>query len=170
MRLMSMDKSTKKAIVESVAKADVGPKHLEKARPMEAVQVLEMLADGKSYRQIQKATGVGLDGVARLKARHGAVLEERRKELAKDGFEVMEKARQLLNRKLDDAADDDEKFDKLKPMELTTIYAIAQDKAFAAEDGNKVVVEHVKKGVSVEEAMKAIQEAQKRVKGEAIDV
>lgn len=157
-------------IADSVAKAEVMEVALEKKKPNESVRALEMLADGKGYRAIRRDTGLSFEGIAALKARHGLVLEERRRELAQDGYELMEKYRQLLNAKLDEMANDEGLLAKAQVKDLIMGYAIAQDKAMQAEDGNKVVVEHVKSGPSLEDAKKLIEEAQRQVRGEAIDV
>jgi hypothetical protein len=90
--------------------------------------------------------------------------------LAKDGFELLEKYRLLLNMKLEGLAEDSDLLKKEGLKDLHTGYAILQDKALQAVEGNKVTVVHRKEGPSLEDAMAAIQEAQKRVKGEAINV
>lgn len=158
--------SIKKSVVESEA----SERMLEKRKPDLAVRCLEMLADGDGYRKVKKETGLSFNAIASLKGRHKEALEVRREELAKDGFELLEKYRMLLNMKLEGLAEDSELLKKEGLKDLHTGYAILQDKALQAVEGNKVTVVHRKEGPSLEDAMAAIEEAQKRVKGEAIDV
>lgn len=90
--------------------------------------------------------------------------------MAHDGFELVEKHRLLINKKLDELAEDEDALRKVRLNDLNLGYAMMQDKAFAALEGNKVTVEHVKKGPTLEDALRAIQEAQRRVREESIDV
>lgn len=160
----------KDSIKQSVVESEASERMLEKRKPDLAVRCLEMLADGVGYRKVKKETGLSFNAIASLKGRHKEALEVRREELAKDGFELLEKYRLLLNMKLEGLAEDSDLLKKEGLKDLHTGYAILQDKALQAVEGNKVTVVHRKEGPSLEDAMAAIQEAQKRVKGEAIDV
>lgn len=157
-------------LAESVAAIEVPNGYLEDKKPKACVVALEMLADGKGFRAIREETGLSFAGIAALKARHSRALEIRRGEMAHDGFELVEKHRLLINKKLDELAEDEDALRKVRLNDLNLGYAMMQDKAFAALEGNKVTVEHVKKGPTLEDALRAIQEAQRRVREESIDV
>jgi uncharacterized protein YerC len=161
---------SKTDLKDSVAGIDADARCIEVKKPDRAVRALEMLAQGDGWRLIRRETGVSFAGIAALKARHKEALEVRREELAADGFEVVEKYRMLLNERLEGLADDSEELKKTPLKDLTLGMAVHQDKALQALEGNKVTVVHEKSGPSLEDAMKAIQEAQKRVRGEAITV
>lgn len=155
---------------DSVMSADVPDKALEVKRPKDAVRVLEMLAQGDGWRQIREKTGISFRGIASLRSRHRQALEVRREELAADGFEVVEKYRMLLNEKLEGLAEDNEALMATPLKDLTMGMAIHQDKALQALEGNRVTVVHEKSGPSLADAVAAIEAAQKRVRGEAINV
>jgi hypothetical protein len=158
------------AIQESVATADVRSDALEFKDPVRAVAALEMLAQGEGYKAVSSALSMTFSQITALRGRHVVPLEERRKALGADGFELAEKHRLLLHKKLDDLAEDDEGLRKVQLKDLNMGYAIMQDKALQAVEGNKIVIEHKKVGASLADAVKAIEEAQKRVQGEAITV
>jgi hypothetical protein len=144
-------------IVESVfASKSIGT---EMRDPKKAVYALEMLCNGHGYKEVGEMTGLDFQTVIALKARHGQAIEVRRRQLAEDGFELAEGARLLIKEKMRMLAGSPELLQKEKLKDLSVSYAIYQDKAFIAAEGNKTVVEHVKKGVSLEEAQRVIDEA-----------
>ena len=155
-------------IVSSVNEADASERMLEKRKPDLAVRCLEMLADGDGYRKVQRETGLSFNAIAALKGRHKGALDERRVELAKDGYELLEKYRMLLNMKLEGLAEDAEALKNEGLKDLHTGYAILQDKALQAAEGNRVVVEHKKSGYSLEDAAALIEEARRQVENGAI--
>ncbi len=82
--------------------AEKGRNYLEGRDPAMAARVLDMLADGNSFKEIRKETGLDWETVSRLKARHSMVLEERRKQLAQDALDVAEGLRLLQKEKMAD--------------------------------------------------------------------
>lgn len=143
----------------------------EKKQPREAVLALEMLAEGKNHEDIQRETGLGLAAIASLRARHEMVLEERRKQLATDGYAQAEMLRLLAMKKMEQLAEDPEALKKVNIRDLVISGAITQDKVFAAlGEASRVVVEHKGKGVSLDDAVKAIEEARAKVRAASVEV
>ena len=142
----------------------------ERRKPKESAVALEMLAEGQTFEAVRARTGLNFTAISALRARHETALEDRRKQLAADGFEMAEGLRLLAKQKMQDLADNPEELKKVNLRDLVLPYAIAQDKAFAAlGEATRVVVEH-KKGVSLEDAVAAIAEARAKVKAASIEV
>ena len=79
--------SISKAMAASVAAAGTGHGNRIEARdPERAVKALEMLADGKSYREIKRTLHMDWDTMITLRSRHQATLEQRRMQLAQDAL------------------------------------------------------------------------------------
>lgn len=150
------------------------PRSIESKRPKEVALALELLGHGKSFVAVAKETGIGMNTIAALRERHGVALEEHRSRFAADGVEMAEKLRLLANQKLQQLADNPDQLAETNIRDIVVPYAIVQDKVFSALGENKVVVEHRKEGVSLEEARVAIEEARKKAleekKAESIDV
>ena len=143
---------------------------LERTDPGKATRALEMLADGESFRTIQKELGLQWDTVARLKARHKTLLDERRAVLAEDALEIAEGLRLLQKEKMRMLAEDPEQLARTNIRDLSIPWGIANDKFLAAVGENKVVVEHKSAAPSLEDAMKAIQEAREKLKLSAVEI
>jgi hypothetical protein len=158
------------ALATSVAGVTTGLS-TEKKKPREAVLALELLAEGKGARAVAEQTGLGFEAVCALRARHGVALEERRKRLAVDGWEMAEGLRLLAKQKMADLAGSPEEMKKVNVRDLVLSYGIAQDKGFAAlGEATKVTIEHKGKGVSLEDARAAIEEARARVREASVEV
>lgn len=157
-------------LAASVAEAAGDQRLTEYRKTKECVLALEMLADGKGYREIEAVTGLGHSVISSLKARHAIPLEQRKAMLAEDGFDMAERLRLVVLRKLEMMADDDDQIRKANLKDLVLPWGIAQDKGMLAAEGNKVVVEHTKGKVGLEEAVKAIEEAKRLVNKNVIDV
>ncbi len=155
------------------AVAEVGDRtgnFLERTDPGKATRALEMLADGESFRTIQKELGLQWDTVARLKARHKVLLDERRAVLAEDALEIAEGLRLLQKEKMRMLAEDPEQLARTNIRDLSIPWGIANDKFLAAVGENKVVVEHKSAAPSLEDAMRAIQEAREKLKIGAVEI
>lgn len=147
-------------------------KYVEHTSPKEAALALEMLAQGDYYKEVEERTGIGFTALAGLKVRHQGALEERRASLAQDGFQMAEQLRMLVQKKAEMLADNEDELRKVNIKDLVLSNAISQDKAFTALGENKVVIEHRKEKMSIQDAKKMILDAQIEVKeaDEAIDV
>jgi hypothetical protein len=156
-------------VATSIAEKDLPAGAIERRKPKEAALALEMMAEGKTYDEVEAATGIGYGALVGLKTRHPETLEIRRKMLATDGFQVAEAMRQLVMRKAVMLADDDDQLKKVNIKDLMITGAIAQEKAFGALGENVVRVEHTTKKLSIEDAKKMIEEARAKVRSEAIE-
>ena len=154
------------AVVSSGSNANL----VENRKPVEAALALELLAEGKTYDDVEAATGIGYTALVGLKARHPDTLEKRRKQLAYDGFEMAEGLRQLAKKKMQMLAEDEDQLMKVNLKDLVLPYAIAQDKGFAALEGNTVRVEHTSKKLSIEDARKLIEEARNQIQQGELNV
>jgi hypothetical protein len=143
---------------------------LERRKPKEVALALEMLSLGATYKEVKDATGLGMDVVGRLRARHGVALDERRRQLATDAMEIAEGLRLLQKEKIRMLADDPEALAKTNIRDLTLPWAIAQTKIFEALGENKVVVEHRSGAPSIADAVKAIEEAKRSLNKGAVEV
>lgn len=143
---------------------------LERRDPELAARVLEMLADGESFQAVSRATGLDWETVSRVKARHKMALDERRLMMAEDALEIAEGLRLLQKQKMKMLAEDPEQLARTSIKDLTIPWAVANDKFLAAMGENKVTVEHRSGAPSLEDAMKAIQEAREKLKAGTLDV
>jgi hypothetical protein len=155
------------------AVAEVGDRtgnFLERTDPGKATRALEMLADGESFRTIQKELGLQWDTVARLKARHKTLLDERRAVLAEDALEIAEGLRLLQKEKMRMLAEDPEQLARTNIRDLSIPWGISVDKYLAVLGENKVTVEHKSAAPSLEDAMAAIQAAKDKLRLASINV
>ena len=143
---------------------------IENRKPVEAALALELMAEGKTYDEVGAATGLAYDTLVNLRARHPDTLDKRRKQLAQDGFEMAEGLRQLAKKKMQMLAEDEDQLMKVNLKDLVLPYAIAQDKGFAALEGNTVRVEHTSKKLSIEDARKLIEEARNQIQQGELNV
>jgi uncharacterized protein YerC len=145
-------------------------KLVEKRKPVESVLALEMLAEGRSYTEITEKTGLGVTALSALKARHPMALEQRRSQLATDAWEMAEKLRHLVGKKVEMLIDDEDAMKKVNIRDLVLPYGIAMDKGLQVLGEQKIVIEHRKGRPSLEDAQKAIAEARAELARGAIDV
>lgn len=152
------------------AMAEKGSGYLEGRDPAMAAKVLEMLADGNSFTAIRKETGLDWETISRLKARHSMVLDERRRHLAQDALDVAEGLRLLQKEKMRMLAEDPDQLARTNIRDLAIPWGIANDKFLSALGENKVTVEHKAAAPSLEDAMKAIEEARAKLKASSVEV
>jgi hypothetical protein len=98
------------------------------------------------------------------------VLEERRQVLAQDALEVAEGLRLLQKEKMRMLAEDPEQLARTNIRDLAIPWGISIDKYLAVMGENKVVVEHKGAAPSLEDAMKAIEEARAKLKASSVEV
>ena len=152
------------SIVES------GSRTLEAREPTKAMLCLELLADGSTWQQVADETGWSFTQIGAVKARHEVAIELRKKQLAADGFEMAEGIRLLMKQKMAMLADNPDALAKVNVKDLALSYGIAVDKGMLALGENKMVIEHKAGKPSLEDAMKAIEDARAALQKEAIDV
>lgn len=156
------------AIVNSLATVD--SRSLESRDPMKAMLTLEMLSSGNTWEEIANETGWNFDQISRVRARHGMAIDQRKKELAQDGFEMAEGLRLLVKQKMEQLANNPEALAKTNLKDLVLPYAIAVDKGMQALGEQKTIVEHRTGRPSLEDAIKAIEDARLALQKEAIPV
>jgi hypothetical protein len=152
------------SIVES------GSRTLEAREPAKAMLCLELLADGSTWHKVADETGWSFTQIGAVKARHEVAIEVRKKQLAADGFEMAEGFRLLLKQKMAMLADNPDALSKVNVKDLALSYGIAVDKGMLALGENKMVIEHKAGKPSLEDAMKAIEDARAALQKEAIPV
>jgi len=143
--------------------------YIERRDPVLATQALELLAEGESINTIRAKTGMKWETICRLKTRHRAALDERRAMLAEDALDIAEGLRLLQKEKMRMLAEDPEQLARTNIRDLTLPWGIANDKFLSAMGENKVVVEHKAQAPSLEDAMKAIEEARAKLKAGSLE-
>ena len=143
--------------------------YIERRDPVLATQALELLAEGESINTIRAKTGMKWETICRLKTRHKAALDERRTMLAEDALDIAEGLRLLQKEKMRMLAEDPEQLARTNIRDLTLPWGIANDKFLSAMGENKVVVEHKAQAPSLEDAMKAIEEARAKLKAGSLE-
>lgn len=164
---MSLNEEDKPRLVSPVlleAIAEKSPSSLERRDPVVAAQALEMLAQGCQWEAIRDATQLTFNEISRLRARNRTPIDQRRAELAQDGFEMAEGLRLLIKQKMERLANNEDALDKTNLRDLVLPYGIAVDKGMQAMGENKVVIEHTSRKPSLEDAMRAIKEARENLK------
>lgn len=154
----------------AVARLEGSARLTEVKHPQESVVALEMLAMGASYKEIKEKTGLSVNAVMALKARHPMALDVRRKQLAADALEIAEGIRLLQKEKIAQLANDPEALAKTNLRDLTLPWGISMDKFFGALGEAQTVVEHRTNGMSIEDAQKMIEAARARVKAASVEV
>ena len=144
--------------------------YLERRDPKLAAKIVDMLCAGETFKEISRQTGVGWDTVARLKSRHLTVVEDRKKQLAQDALDIQEGLRLLQKEKMRMLAEDPEQLARTNIRDLAIPWGISVDKYLAVMGENKVTVEHKSAAPSLEDAMKAIEEAKAKLKASSMEV
>lgn len=143
---------------------------MEMRDPKNAMLAMEMLADGSTWEQVSEATGFSFTQISKIRSRHEVAIETRKKQLASDGFEMAEGLRLLIKQKMEMLASNPDALAKANIRDFVLSYGIAVDKGMQALGENKVVVEHKSTKPSLEDAMKAIEEARAALQKEAIPI
>ena len=166
-----MGRKPKDPIALSVAEySNATGNYLERRDPKMAAKLLEMLAEGCTFNEIRQELGLKWETIARMKARHKMVLDERRQQLAQDALDIAEGLRLLQKEKMRMLAEDPEQLARTNIRDLTLPWGIANDKFLSAMGENKVTVEHKAAAPSLEDAMKAIEEARAKLKASSVDI
>ena len=163
-----MSKPISTIILNSIVES--GSRTLEAREPTKAMLCLELLADGSTWQQVADETGWSFTQIGAVKARHEVAIEVRKKQLAADGFEMAEGIRLLMKQKMAMLADNPDALAKVNVKDLALSYGIAVDKGMLALGENKMVIEHKAGKPSLEDAMKAIEDARAALQKEAIEV
>ena len=137
---------------------------LEARDPAKATLALEMLAGGETWEEVSNQTGYSFDQISRIRARHKVAIDKRKEQLAEDGLELAEGLRLLAKQKMAQLAENPDALAKVNIRDLVMSLGIAQDKFYMAAGEAKVTIEHRGNKPSLEDAMKAIEEAREKLK------
>jgi hypothetical protein len=160
----------KKDLARSLVAAAENRRSLEARDPERAARLLEMMAEGRSWKSIVRDEGCDWYTLVGLRARHKSLLDKRKEIVAQDAMELIEGARLLQQEKMRMLAEDDKMLARTNLRDLAMSYGIYADKFFMATEGNRVTVEHKSSAPSLEDAMKAIEEAKAKLKESSIEV
>ena len=166
----SQREEVKKEMLKAIVAAGENKRRLEAINPEKTARVLEMMSEGRSWKSIMRDEHVDWYTLVGLRARHKDLLDKRREIVAQDAMELIEGARMLQQEKMKMLAEDETALRRTNIRDLAMSYGIYAEKFFMATEGNKVVVEHRTGAPSLEDAMKAIEEAKAKLKAGAVDV
>lgn len=142
---------------------------LEISNPQAAARILWMLAKGDTLREIARVTGVNRTVIRRLSWRNEDTLETKRKEFSREFALAAEAYKDLLLEKAERLSENPELLDGISPDKLALAMAITTDKSMALAGMAGVIIE-TRKGASIDDALKAIEESRQRVaKGRVIE-
>ena len=137
------------------------PQCAENTKPHVAAQAMMMLAQGRPYRQIRAATGLGHETIRRLEWNHADTLEEKRKVFSVRFAMIAQEYTDLMFEKAEQLADDPEELKKIQPDKLALTVGIMSDQAAKLSGMATSELEH-KRGMSIDDALMAIEEARVR--------
>jgi hypothetical protein len=145
---------------------------VERSRPELAIRALWMLAQGARISEIAKLTGLGHETIRRLEWNHNDTLETKRKQFSVRYAMAAAEFTDLLFQRAEGLAQDPSELAKISPDKLALVIGIMTDKSSQLTGMATTVIEH-RKGASIEDAAKMIEDAKKRVadkvRSEAID-
>jgi len=167
---MTEGTAIKKEMMKAIVAAGENRRLVEARDPKKAARCLELMAEGKPWKAIMREEGIDWYTLVGLRARHKGLLDKRREIVAQDAMELIEGARMLQQEKMKMLAEDETALKRVNIRDLAMSYGIYAEKFFMATEGNKVVVEHRTGAPSLEDAVKAIEEAKKRAKAVSIEV
>jgi len=135
---------------------------IENRKPHVAAKALWLLAQGAPVAEASRITGLSHESVRKLQWRHNDTLETKRKEFSVRYAMVASEYTDLLFQKAEMLANDPEQLKYVPPDKLALTIGIMTDKASQLMGMATTVVEH-RKGTSIEDAAKLIEEAKARV-------
>lgn len=147
---------------------NVSRNNVEHYAPNKAALALYLLSQGARIKTIAEKTGLGRAVIRGLEWRHNDTLETKRKEFSMRYAIAAQEFTDLLLDKATQLFDDPDALAKISPEKLAITVGILTDKAAQLTGMATTVVEH-RKGASLEDAAKMINEARQRVQGKVID-
>lgn len=139
---------------------------VEHQKPQLAIKALWMLSQGATISQVARTTGLSSEAVRKLEWRHTDTLESKRKEFANRYAMVAAEYTDLLFEKSQQLMDSPEELAKISPDRLALVVGIMTDKSSQLAGMATSVIEH-RRGASLDEAAKMIEEARMRVVNKA---
>lgn len=136
---------------------------VEVSKPEATQKALAMIADGQSYNRIEKTTGIDHRTLARLANENQESIDDWRRRAAQKA----KQAADLVLDSLNDAVIERGRETSIKDLSIS--YGILADKSLVLSDQPTQITE-TRQAVDMDAARAAIEAAQKRICGEAIDV
>lgn len=137
--------------------------------PNGAAIALWGLAQGKTYAQISKESGIDRRTIRDLEWRHEDTLESKRKEFSRKYAIAAEEYTDLLFMKAEQLAEDPDQLKSISPDRLALTVGIMTDKATQLAGMAGVVIEH-RNGHTIEDAAIMIAKAKSKVAQKASTV
>lgn len=158
------------SISKSLVKASDNRRRIESRRPEVAARIVEKMSEGVSWKKIMRDESVDFYTLVALKSRHGLLIDKRRECVAQDALELVEGIRLLQLEKLKMLSEDEGALRRTNIRDLAMSYGIYAEKFLLASEGNRMTIEHKHSTPSLEDAVKAINEAKQKIKScEAIN-
>jgi len=167
---MSERAAIRKEVARAIVAAGENGRSIEARQPERAARLLELMAEGRSWKSIVREENVDWYTLVGLRARHKGLIDKRKEIVAQDAMELIEGARMLQQEKMKMLSEDEGALKRVNIRDLAMSYGIYADKFFMATEGNRVTVEHKSSAPSLEDAMKAIEEAKAKLKESSIEV
>jgi hypothetical protein len=142
---------------------------VENCKPHVAAKALWMLAQGARIAEISRITGLGHETIRRLEWEHTDTLETRRKQFSIRYAMAAAEYTDLLFQKSEQLANDPDQLKMISPDRLALTVGIMTDKASQLSGMATTVIEH-RRGASIDDAAKMIEEARMRVANKAKEV
>ncbi|MDP7309453.1 MAG: hypothetical protein QF405_17550 [Roseibacillus sp.] len=141
----------------------VGVSGMEVQSPGKAARILNALANGDPTRKIERHFRVGGSLLTRMRRDHHEVLREARMIRAQAAAEVADQARELLAKKIDQLAGDEQALAKANLKDLGITFGIVTDKAQLLANDPTLIVQDQTPKVTLQDAMDFIEEAKAKV-------
>lgn len=149
-------------VTEAAANAPPNTHYIERTKPSKAIEILMMLEEQASNREIIAKCKTNYNVIGSIRMRFAKPLTERRKEFSKRFATVVEMATDLITKKMMMLDDDDDMLAATSLKDLALTAAIATDKG-ALMDGMATQTIEVRRGASIGDASKMIEEARARI-------
>jgi hypothetical protein len=160
----------RKEVAKAIVAAGENGRSIEARQPERAARLLELMAEGRSWRSIVEEEKVDWYTLVGLRARHRGLIDKRKEIVAQDAMELIEGARMLQQEKMKMLSEDEGALRRTNLRDLAMSYGIYADKFFMATDGNRVTIEHKTGAPSIEDARKAIEEARAQLRAGSVEV
>lgn len=157
----------KKRAEARLAECPTAKQALEIKAPEKAAQALFLITEGrKTKKAIAEELDISNADLWRLERHHSGTLaqyfERKRPELAARYLQLAESVADVLQEKVTQILSDPEELSKTGIEKLAITLGVINDKAMSLAGMATIKIEHVK-GASIEDAMKAIEEARAKV-------
>jgi transposase len=148
-----------RASVKETAESSTNGREIETRDPKLAVHVIELRAEGHSFKEIAKRTDLNIETVQRVVRTHRKVVDDLKDVMAGEAFNDLSEARALFRRKVGLVDDDELKKTRLDLVAKTLEITHNNYQGSIGEGGGIKI--NVQTGPTLEQAMQAIEEAKR---------